>query len=118
MVNQYARGEHIITEALRNIEPDARIPTVLKQRVERLRGHVDKNANAAIDQFATVLSQRNAIVHGDGLLTVDRQARWMLRLTYYDREGPMHVAIMESEADALRAELRMATTALRTALKA
>ena len=117
MVNQFARGERMIAEALQRLEPGAKIPTVLKQRVERLRPSVDPNANEALDQFLSLTLHRNTLAHGDGLLTVDRKGRWMLRLTCYGRDGPADSAISELEGEALRDSLRSATNALQAALK-
>jgi hypothetical protein len=116
MVNQFARGERLIVEALLRADEKAKIPTVLKQRIDRLRPMVDDECKAALDQFLELADGRNALAHGDGLITVDRKGQWMLRLTHYDRDGRTLVALFEPEANEMREKMRAANAALKNCL--
>jgi hypothetical protein len=57
---------------------------------------------------------RNALAHGDGLITVDRKGQWMLRLTFYDKDALTQIFHFEPEAEALRDEIRLANEELRS----
>jgi len=117
MVNQFARGEMLIAAAIADLGGE-KIPTVLKQRVEKLRPHLGEQAQLALDHFFQLARHRNALAHGDGRITVDRNGKWMLRLTFYDKDIQTHAVHYEPEADGLREEVRTTNERLKAALTA
>ena len=115
MVNQFAKGEMLIASAIA-VNGDAKIPTVLKQRVDRLRPIVEEQAQVALDRFLDLSRHRNALAHGEGLITIDRKGQWMLRLTFYDKDSRTSIIHYEPDAQALREEIRNANAVLKAAL--
>ena len=115
MVNQFARGEMLIASAIAT-HGNTKIPTVLKQRVDRLRPKVGEQAQLALDRFSDLSRHRNALAHGDGVITVDRKGQWMLRLTFFDKDVRTSIVHYEPEAQALRDEIRAANALLKSTL--
>ena len=116
-VNQFARGERILADSLKARDCNAKIPDVLKQRVEQLRPQVDTAAQTALDEFLRLTVHRNALAHGDGMITVDRRGRWVLRLTLHHKSVVTEVFHFEPEANELREELRAAISRLKGTLQ-
>ena len=119
-VNQFARGERLISEALLTAVPGAKLPMLLGQRVDKLAKLVEakpKSANA-IETFRGLGSIRNAIVHGDGSVFIDGQGRWLLQLTFVAGNALVQETVNELEADRLLREIQQCVQRLGTQLKA
>ena len=100
-VNLFAKGERIIGEALRKHDPDKPLPMLLSQRVAKLTAllSTDCKKTSALKAFAAEADQRNAIVHGDGKVFVDRYGQWLLTLHALDRSGSVSRQVAQAEGD-------------------
>jgi len=104
-VNYFARGELVIGEALATSSAKP-LPMLLSQRIARLIDLVNDRPKelAALDQFQSLASDRNSIVHGAGKVFVDSEGKWLLILELLDRSGRYRHQVMQDEAE-LRARL-------------
>jgi hypothetical protein len=119
-VNQFARGERLISEALLTAIPGAKLPMLLGQRVDKLAKLVEAKPKSAkaVEAFRGLGSLRNAIVHGDGSVFIDGQGRWLLQLTFVAGNALVQETVNKVDADRLLRKIQQCVQRLGTQLKA
>ena len=115
-VNLFARGEAIIGQTLIARAPGQPLPMLLSQRIARLRKAVAGTGDQeqALDEFSAFANERNAIVHGEGKVFIDRNGGWLLILRSIGRNGANEVTVMQSAAEERRRALKLTIDRLAT----
>ena len=118
-VNQFARGELIVGEALLAQSAIKTLPMLLSQRIARLSSLV-KDAPKKVDAleaFSGLSDLRNAIVHGSGTIFIDGEGNWLITLRAAGRSGLDQASISQDQADERLVEVRQTVDRLCSALK-
>ncbi|MCL6741248.1 hypothetical protein LZ518_08910 [Sphingomonas sp. RB56-2] len=113
-VNQIARGELIIGQALLKKLGGKSMPLLFGQRIARLAELVKSQPKQAkaLEDFKLQASDRNFIVHGAGKIYVDSHGQWLLTLEALDRDGVSRSHVSQGEAEQSVRELKSAVDRL------
>ena len=118
LINIYAKAEARVSDALLALAPDKALPLLFSQKITRLKRLVsDEIIFQELAKLEGRLSERNALVHGEGKVWIDLKGDWLLHLHNPGRAGEQPHALscdtIKSRHDELNKLVQRLTSKLR-----